>query len=138
MLFQLDSVETSHFYFIALAEHFDVKIGRMETLPERMAAIEILTTAMAFVLRGNNGGPSFNEIPSRANQLAIDDPMLSQHSTPRPQRVPDPDIVVTHVAPIPKKAGTPRSTKSKKVKSKDSTPENEPPNEQQDASSKNN
>ena len=136
MMFQLDSLETSHFFFVALAEYFDVKIGTLDSLPARMAALETLTTAMAFDLRGATAGPSFNDISARANQLVIDDPMLSQHSTPRPQRVPDPDIVVTHVEPPPKKARTPKSTKGQKVKSKDSTPENKPPNEQQDASSR--
>ena len=131
MMFQLDSLETSHFFFVALAEYFDVKIGTLDSLPARMAALETLTTAMAFDLRGATAGPSFNDISARANQLVIDDPMLSQHSTPRPQRAPDPDIVVTP----PKKARTPKSTKCQKVKSKDSTPENKPPNEQQDASS---
>ena len=136
MMFQLDSLETSHFFFVALAEYFDVKIGTLDSLPARMAALETLTTAMAFDLRGATAGPSFNDISARANQLVIDDPMLSQHSAPRPQRVPDPDIVVTHVEPPPKKARTPKSTKGQKVKSKDSTPENKPPNEQQDASSR--
>lgn len=71
MMFQLDSLETSHFFFVALAEYFDVKIGTLDSLPARMAALETLAAAMAFDLRGATAGPSFNDISARANQLVI-------------------------------------------------------------------
>ena len=58
--------------FAALAEHFEVRICNVSSLATRIAAIETIATAIAYVLRGDTGGPSFDDISSKATQINSD------------------------------------------------------------------
>ena len=70
--FRLDSFQTSHWIFMALADFFDVVIGKStSTVPTRVAAHDILTNALVQRLRDGLPAPTYEEIKEQADILEV-------------------------------------------------------------------